>query len=85
MLLVSYRPEYQHGWGSKTSYTQLRLDPLPLTGAEDFLQALLGDDAGRLRLEQGNLRGYPTLRVVYPSDKIHVENFALGSYLPLAR
>ena len=45
LLLVSYRPEYQHGWGSKTSYTQLRLDPLPLTSTEDFLQALLGDDA----------------------------------------
>jgi tetratricopeptide (TPR) repeat protein len=45
VLLVSYRPEYHHGWGSKTSYTQLRLDPLPLTSAEDFLQALLGDDA----------------------------------------
>ena len=29
LLLVNYRPEYQHGWGSKTSYTQLRLDPLP--------------------------------------------------------
>ncbi len=28
-LLVNYRPEYQHGWGSKTYYTQLRLDPLP--------------------------------------------------------
>src|SRR4029453_3077561 len=26
LLLVNYRPEYQHGWGSKTSYTQLRLD-----------------------------------------------------------
>src|SRR5215471_17439354 len=23
LLLVNYRPEYQHGWGSKTSYTQL--------------------------------------------------------------
>ena len=45
LLLVSYRPEYQHGWGSKTSYTQLRLDPLPLTSTEDFLHALLGDDA----------------------------------------
>src|SRR5262249_43422066 len=22
LLLVNYRPEYQHGWGSKTSYTQ---------------------------------------------------------------
>ena len=29
LLLVTYRPEYQHGWGSKTSYAQLRLDPLP--------------------------------------------------------
>ena len=25
---MNYRPEYQHGWGSKTYYTQLRLDPL---------------------------------------------------------
>src|SRR5262249_47811259 len=30
LLLVNYRPEYHHGWGNKTSYTQLRLDPLPL-------------------------------------------------------
>jgi predicted ATPase len=29
LLLVNYRPEYQHGWGGKTFYTQLRLDPLP--------------------------------------------------------
>ena len=44
LLLVNYRPEYQHGWGSKTYYAQLRLDPLPPTSAEEFLQALLGDD-----------------------------------------
>jgi class 3 adenylate cyclase/tetratricopeptide (TPR) repeat protein len=44
LLLVNYRPEYQHGWGSRTSYTQLRLDPLPPASAEAFLQALLGDD-----------------------------------------
>ena len=37
-------PEYQHGWGSKTYYTQLRLDPLPPASADEFLQALLGDD-----------------------------------------
>jgi class 3 adenylate cyclase len=43
LLLVNYRPEYQHGWGSKTYYTQLRLDPLSPASAEDFLQALLGD------------------------------------------
>jgi predicted ATPase len=44
LLLVNYRPDYQHGWGSKTYYTQLRLDPLPPVSAEAFLHALLGDD-----------------------------------------
>ena len=44
LLLVNYRPEYQHGWGSKTYYTQLRLDPLPPASAAEVLQALLGDD-----------------------------------------
>jgi class 3 adenylate cyclase/tetratricopeptide (TPR) repeat protein len=44
LLLVNYRPDYQHGWGSKTYYTQLRLDPLPPATAEELLQALLGDD-----------------------------------------
>jgi class 3 adenylate cyclase/tetratricopeptide (TPR) repeat protein len=45
LLLVNYRPEYQHGWGSKTYYTQLRLDPLPEASADVLLQALVGDDA----------------------------------------
>jgi len=45
LLLVNYRPEYQHTWGSKTSYTQGRLDPLPAASAEALLQALLGTDA----------------------------------------
>ena len=44
LLLVNYRPEYQHGWVSKTYYTQLRLDPLSAMSADEFLQALLGDD-----------------------------------------
>jgi hypothetical protein len=30
LLLADYRPEYQHGWGSKTYDTQLRLDPCHL-------------------------------------------------------
>ena len=46
LLLVNYRPEYQHGWGSKTYYAQLRLDPLPPASADAFLHALLGDDPG---------------------------------------
>ena len=44
LLLVTYRPEYQHGWGSKTYYTQLRLAPLPPASTAKILQALLGDD-----------------------------------------
>jgi class 3 adenylate cyclase/tetratricopeptide (TPR) repeat protein len=46
LLLVNYRPEYHHAWGSKTYYTQLRLDPLLAESADEFLQALLGDGAG---------------------------------------
>jgi predicted ATPase len=45
LLLVNYRPEYTHGWGSKTYYAQLRLDPFPAETAETFLKSLLGDDA----------------------------------------
>ena len=42
VLLVNYRPEYGHGWGSKTFYTQLRLDTLPPENAAELLDALLG-------------------------------------------
>ena len=45
LLLVNYRPEYRHGWGSKTYYAQLRLDPLAQESAEELLVALLSDDA----------------------------------------
>ena len=44
LLLVNYRPEYQHGWGGKTYYTQVRLDPLPAERANELLRALLGDE-----------------------------------------
>jgi class 3 adenylate cyclase/tetratricopeptide (TPR) repeat protein len=44
LLLVNYRPEYQRGWGSKTYYTQLQLDPLLPASADELLQALLGGD-----------------------------------------
>jgi class 3 adenylate cyclase/tetratricopeptide (TPR) repeat protein len=43
LLLVNYRPEYSHPWGSKTY--QLRIDPLPPESAEELLNALLGPDA----------------------------------------
>jgi tetratricopeptide (TPR) repeat protein len=44
LLLVNFRPEYQHAWGSKTYYTQLRIDPLPPESAEELLTALVGED-----------------------------------------
>jgi predicted ATPase len=62
LLLVNYRPEYQHGWGSKTYYTQLRLDPLPPASAEALLRALLGDDASLAPLKRvliGRTEGNP--------------------------
>src|SRR5262245_25712098 len=52
LLLVNYRPEYQHGWGNKTYYTQLRLDPLPTASAEELSQALLGDDPSLVPLKR---------------------------------
>ncbi|MBV8360814.1 MAG: tetratricopeptide repeat protein [Deltaproteobacteria bacterium] len=44
LLLVNYRPEYRHEWGSRTHYTQLRLDPLGRESAAEMLSALLGDE-----------------------------------------
>jgi len=52
LLLVNYRLDYRHGWGNKTYYTQLRLDPLPPAHADTFLQALLGNDASLVALTQ---------------------------------
>ena len=44
LLLVNYRPEYQHGWSGKSYYRQLRIDPLPPGSADELLTALLGED-----------------------------------------
>ena len=44
LLLVNYRPEYQHAWGGKTYYLQLRIDPLLPESADTLLTALLGED-----------------------------------------
>jgi class 3 adenylate cyclase/tetratricopeptide (TPR) repeat protein len=52
LLLVSYRPEYQDGWGHQTSYTQLRVDPLAPTSAHELLRILLGADASLDGLER---------------------------------
>src|SRR5229473_8500274 len=45
LMLVNYRPEYDHEWGNRTGYTQLRLDSLGGQSADEMLHALLGSDA----------------------------------------
>jgi class 3 adenylate cyclase/tetratricopeptide (TPR) repeat protein len=59
LLVVNYRPEYQHGWGSKSYCSQLRLDALPAESTGELLDALLGDGAElaplkRLLVKRGN-------------------------------
>jgi tetratricopeptide (TPR) repeat protein len=44
LLLVTYRPGYEHVWGSKTNYRQIRLSPLPTDETRDLLEVLLGND-----------------------------------------
>jgi len=52
LLLVDYRPEYQHAWGSKTYYSQMRLGALPTESAGELLDTLLGEDPGLAPLKQ---------------------------------
>jgi tetratricopeptide (TPR) repeat protein len=92
LLLVNYRPEYQHTWGSKTYYTQLRLDPLPPVSADELLQALLGDDASLQPLTQlliTRTEGNPffleeSVRTLVETGVLHGERGAyhLGQALP---
>ncbi len=62
LLLVNYRHEYQHRWGSKTYYTQLGIDSLPRVNAEELLRALVGDDPTLHHLKElliGRTQGNP--------------------------
>jgi tetratricopeptide (TPR) repeat protein len=45
LLLVNYRPGYEHGWRSETYFSQVRLEPLPPETAGELLEALVGDEA----------------------------------------
>jgi class 3 adenylate cyclase/tetratricopeptide (TPR) repeat protein len=42
-VLLNYRPEYQHAWGNKTYYAQIRLEPLRPESADEMLRAMLGE------------------------------------------
>jgi class 3 adenylate cyclase/tetratricopeptide (TPR) repeat protein len=52
LLLVNYRPEYRHDWGSKTYYTQRRIDPLSPASATELLDGLLGEDPDLAHLKR---------------------------------
>jgi tetratricopeptide (TPR) repeat protein len=52
LLLVTYRPEYQHHWGAKSYYTQLRIDPLAGENAQAMLHTLLGNDPSLLAVQR---------------------------------
>jgi tetratricopeptide (TPR) repeat protein len=56
LLLVNYRPEYQHPWGLKSHHTQIRLDALPPDSAGEMLDALVGVDPGLATLKQSLAR-----------------------------
>jgi len=42
LVILTYRPEYQHSWSSRSYYAQLPIDPLPNRVAEQLLANLLG-------------------------------------------
>jgi class 3 adenylate cyclase/tetratricopeptide (TPR) repeat protein len=52
LLLVTYRPEYQHRWAGKPYYSQLRLDALAGESRTRLLDALLGNDPTLSSLKQ---------------------------------
>jgi class 3 adenylate cyclase/tetratricopeptide (TPR) repeat protein len=52
LLLVNYRPEYRHGWGTSPHQRTERLEPLRDASATEFLDALLGADSSLDPLKQ---------------------------------
>ena len=52
LLLLDYRPEYRHDWGSRSFYRQLRLSPLSSPNVEALLHELLGRGVDVERLTQ---------------------------------
>lgn len=45
MMLVNYRPEFDHQWANRSYYTQIRLHPLSESNAVAMLDSLLGSGA----------------------------------------
>jgi len=43
LLLPLYRPEYAHQWGSRSCYSQIRIDELPLKSSAELVRFILED------------------------------------------
>jgi class 3 adenylate cyclase len=71
LLLVNYRPEYTHFWGSKTYYTQIRIDPLGADSAEALLDALLG--AARAISDHGRAEGVHRVPPLHDLKQLLIE------------
>jgi tetratricopeptide (TPR) repeat protein len=52
MLLILYRPEYTHAWGSKSFYTKVGLDQLGTTSSGELVKAILGEGGAAPELRQ---------------------------------
>ncbi len=46
LLVVTYRPEYEHGWANIPACTQFRVEALPPETTDELLETLLGPDPG---------------------------------------
>ena len=44
LLLMNYRPEFEHDWQGREGFTQILLEPLPPPAARELLSTLFGDD-----------------------------------------
>jgi class 3 adenylate cyclase/tetratricopeptide (TPR) repeat protein len=51
-MIVSYRPEFRHGWEDKSYYARLRVEPLTGDSARTFLDGLLGSDGSLAGLKR---------------------------------
>src|SRR6266542_2914098 len=77
LLVVNYRPEYEHPWSSKTYYSQIRLDALATESTRELLDALLGEDPTLELLKQRLVkRGNPFF--LEETVRTLVETKALG-------
>jgi class 3 adenylate cyclase/tetratricopeptide (TPR) repeat protein len=52
LLLLNYRPEYEHRWSARSFYSQIRLDHLGQDSTEELLSSLVGADPALLPLRR---------------------------------